>query len=303
MSEAFRLTFNLNYTGSSIPSQLGVITQSVWFITIFSLINITQFMRLKLVATEPELISLSPEGEETVHRAFRLVPKIVPQAILGILFISASLPSLNSSITFAAGPFFGIWNFISTVLLDLMFGCFIWIYASSLWGLHKLGKEPLKLKPYFEDTMLGAKPVGSIALTLFLSYFTIVGIGTLGILIAPDPLGTVMLTGFIVAGVALFFLPLNSIHRRMQREKHIQQASIRRELALLNAPTNPIEPKLQRDTLLRVSELMALQMRRDDASKISTWPLDTTILSRFAAVIISLITILISRVIIVALKL
>ncbi len=307
IGEAFRFTFNLSYTGSSIPSQMGILNQSVWFLTILSLINLTHFMRLKLIATEPELIALSPEGKETVHGAFKLVSKIIPQAILGILFISVSLPSINSFATpgsiFAVGPIIVIWNLISTVLLDLMFGCFIWIYASSLWGLHKLGKEPLKLKPYFEDIMLGARPIGSIALTLFLAYFTVAGLGTLSILLAPDQLGTVLLTGLTVAGVALFFLPLNSIHRHMQREKHLQQASIRRELAQLNTQPAPNELKSQRDPLSRVSELMTLQMRRDDAAKIPTWPLDTTILSRFAAVIISLITILISRVIIVALRL
>jgi hypothetical protein len=308
LSEAFRLTFNLSYAGSNIvvSSQVGVINQVFSLVTFFLLIVITRFMRLKLVASEPELSSLAPGGEETVHRAFKLVPKIAPQAILGILFLVASVPNLDPSYSlagaFAVGPVYGVWTFIQSFLVALILGSFIWIYASSLWGLHELGKEPLKLKHFSEDSMLGVRPIGSIALTLFLSYFVITGLGTLVLLFAPDPLGLVLVTGLTIVGVILFFLPLNNIHLRMQNEKHLHQAAIRRELVLLSNPNNATGPNPQKDPLSRVSELMILQMRRDDAARIPTWPFDTTILSRFAAVIISLTIVLVSRVIIDVLK-
>ena len=176
-----------------------------------------------------------------------------------------------------------------------MFGSFIWVYFSSLWGIYKLGNEPLNLKSHYEDRMLGVRPIGSISLTLFAAYSSVLVLGSIALLLSPDLLGTAALIVMVVFGVAMFFIPLNSVHKTMVEQKRSQIVKVQQEfIRLTNSATEQIPDRAEK-ILGQLRDTQILQINRDYVSRLPTWPFDTPILGKFAAIALSVAAILISK--------
>ena len=45
-----------------------------------------------------------------------------------------------------------LFQLLSSGVIGIMFGSFSWVYVRSLWGIYKLGNEPLKLKSHTKTT-------------------------------------------------------------------------------------------------------------------------------------------------------
>ncbi len=284
----------------------AILLQLVTFSLIFYQLYMIRYMRLKLVTTESVLMPLSPQGEETLHKAFGRVSNTRPIVLMTvaplIVVLVVSFPGLQRS----QGLSYTLYTVASYVMFSLTIGPFIWVYIASLWGLHTFGKEPLKLKPLHEDPMLGVRPTGSLSLSLVSVFFGGTIVSTVAQIISPSPSYIPTSIWFTVLGAAMFFLPLNSIHRRMQQEKQREQASVRSQFnALTDASNNPHldgpESVLIPLKTLVTFEVLKLNERR--VSAMPTWPFDTRILSRFAAIILSVITIILARIITITLHL
>lgn len=162
----------------------------------------------------------------------------------------------------------------------------------------------MRLRSSSEDPMLGLRPLGSISLSIAFAYFAVVVLGAFPLLILPFGFSDIaLLAGFIIIGMVMFFLPLNSIHRKMQQAKRLEQSWIREQFnQLTEKPGNPGHEDSQ-GVLARIEKLLTIQMLDQKVSAIPTWPFDTSILSRFVAIILSVVAILTARLITIGLHL
>ena len=258
---------------------------------------LVRFMRLRLVHLEPDLIAISPHGEESLHRVFGGVSRYLPPALIGAsIVVFASIPGTSAPIP-VTGLFQALSNFAYYIFAVIFgFGSFIWVYIVSLRGLHKLGGEDLRLRPSSDDPMLGLRPMGSISLSFAFAYFAVVGSGVLYYFFVPFDLASAVLYPiFLGLGLVMFFLPLSRIHSKMQMSKRLEQASIRRQLSQLTTKLGDPRGEDHQESLPRIEKLLAIQIMDRKVSSIPTWPFDTGMLGRFAAIILSVVAILISR--------
>ena len=151
--------------------------------------------------------------------------------------------------------------------------------------------------------MLGARPIGSISLTLFLAYNLFVGLSTLGILLAPDPVGFAILLVLAILGGLMFILPLNNIHKRMAAVKQNERQKLFEHFSALSGPSEDGSGDKTDNLLRSIRDAQILQFRKEFAAGIPTWPFDTSILGRFEAVVLFVTAILLSRTITVTLHL
>jgi hypothetical protein len=253
-------------------------------------------MRLKIVHYEPKLTPLMPLGEETLHRAFGGVSRQIPQVLIGMLFFLLGIPYIFQA-TLNLGLVTLLFQLVSSAFYGLMFGSFVWVYFRSLWGIYQLGKEPLNLKSHYEDQMLGVKPIGSISLTLFVAYSFLLVLGTISLLLSPDLVGIGGLLVMTVFGIAMFFVPLYDMHKMMVEQKRSQIVKVQQEFVRLANPTSEQIPDGTERILRQLRDTQILQINRDYVSKLPTWPFDTPILGKFAAIALSVAAILISKII------
>lgn len=258
---------------------------------------LVRYMRLRLVRLEPDLIAVSPHGEESLHRVFGGVSRYLPPILIGAAVVGiSSIPGSSAPIP-VTGLYQSLANFAYYFFAVIVgFGSFIWVYISALRGLYKLGGEDLRLRPSSDDPMLGLRPMGSISLSFAFAYFAVVGSGVLYYFFVPFDLASAILyPAFLSVGLIMFFLPLSNIHRKMQSSKRLEQASIRSQLSQLTTTPSIPRDEGHQDSLPRIERLLALQIMDHKVSSIPTWPFDTGMLGRFAAIILSVVAILISR--------
>jgi hypothetical protein len=183
----------------------------------------------------------------------------------------------------------------------IIVGTFIWVYFSSIRGLHELGKESLKLKSFREDKTLGARPIGVLSLSFASIY--IVGIGLavfMVIIILPEAsslLYSSLLAFLILIGIAFFFLPLNTVHKRMLEAKHLEQEILRQQYTKVHERTKASESPQQEvsEALDRLTKIITIDVTKAEVEAIPTWPVDAPILSRLVTLIFSIIGIIIAN--------
>lgn len=170
------------------------------------------------------------------------------------------------------------------------------MFIGSLWGLYKLGREPIRLKSSMDDRMFGAEPFGSLSLTLVSSFMIFIGIGIF--LFVTDSFGKFPPTVFaifvvvLLVGVALFFLPLLKVHGNMARQKREEWRKVREERhELLSARATPRDGI---DATYYLADLTRVEMSERTVASAATWPFDTSVIGRLIATFLSVIAILIS---------
>lgn len=304
VDRAFALTFNIAAfgTGYTISTFLGVLTQSAWLLTLFVVFFLPRFIKRRILGYESGLVKLSPEGSEGMSKYFSGIYSIRPVLILTAIITLISIPYLLLQAGLVQGPFSVVYQIYSNLIVSVIFSEFIWVYFRALWGLYKLGKEPLVLTSDESDLMLGLRPIGSTSFSLFLAYMSVIGLSSSGIMLTPtpDPTSLAALVVLAVLSGVMFVLPLNSIHRRMLDTKRRKEGELYAEFARLSALDHGAEREI--DLLRSMRDVQLLQIRRERLSKTPTWPFDTVVFGRFAAIILSVTAILLSRMIAVFLR-
>src|SRR2546427_430934 len=175
-----------------------------------------------------------------------------------------------------------------------------------MYAIHQAGKLPLRLKPFTEDRTLGLKPFGTASLRLASIYavfpvtLTLLELVTLNVEIpggititfAPLRLTDVIFSfGLILAGIALFFLPLLSIRKRLQEAKRQELSwvtprytTIIQKLREQISKTPPEDRSSQTQAL--ADELTMMRQVQQDLQKIQSWPFDLGVVSRLATVLV-----------------
>ena len=98
------------------------------------------------------------------------------------------------------------------------------------------------------------------------------------------------LSGLVLLGLVLFFLPLRGLHQRMADQK-------RQEIVRLRPKLSHIYEDGASDTALDVAHLVRIDMTDRKVAAMAIWPYDVGILGRLSAITLSVIAILLSRII------
>jgi hypothetical protein len=201
---------------SSFKLDPGILyTDFLYFLVPFYLFFIVGYMRRKVIAAEAPMVPRLSGGEQDYHNAFggvtSTLPVILLSAVLSPITLSGSLGDFRPATLGLA-----IYDVFSSYVSGLAFSTYLWMFANTSLGIYKLGKSSLKLGPYLEERMRGAKPLGNLALSLTVAYYG--GVLLLILLFygqtGGNPALQIFLATCLVLGVALFFLPLNSLHAK-----------------------------------------------------------------------------------------
>ncbi len=289
---------------SERPAWIGVLDLTLNAVIVFYMLLMIRYMRQKIVVAEPALVGLISGGEQKLHMIFGRVSSPRGQLASGLtiaILIQAFLQIYGGLSTYAgpSGPLAAVFSLFIGSLFYLTAGTFVWIYAASLWGLHRFGKESLTLKSFHEDRLLGVGAVGSLSRSLTLSYYTVFGpIAFESLILSPDLVGYATVFPFIMLGGVMFFLPVYSIHERMIAEKRREEESIGKKIAqLLSTPDKPSQEDSQpgHGQVDKFIQLEMLRFSHQRLQDVPTWPYDKTTLQVFAAVFLSLLTALVTR--------
>ena len=110
-----------------------------------------------------------------------------------------------------------------------------------------------------------------------------------------------MLFAFLLIGIALFFLPLNSIHVKMQAEKRRLLREIGSRYPRLDKiqslPKENSTLESVNSGLARLTDLQEVEMLDRKVAALPTWPFDIQVVSKFVTIVLSVTAVLLSRLI------
>ncbi len=180
---------------------------------------------------------------------------------------------------------------------NFILATFLWTFGYSMYSIYKMGKLPLKLRPYTEDRTLGLRPFGKASLNSTLIYVGVVSTVVIPVIFGGVlPLGLAL--GFLMLypiGFLLFLLPLLSLHSKLvdARKKELAWIGPRATVLLQRIKA----PEGDHIDQLTANEVSVLDKIKRDAQQIHTWPFDTSILARLLAILLSATAILLSVII------
>jgi hypothetical protein len=257
---------------------------------------LTGYLRLLVLAAEPKLSQLSPGAEGAYHKAFGPLTSLRGSLFFTLLFFSLYFPA-KALITSSLVSLVGIT--ILSAIAFMIYGAAFWVYVSCLWGVSRFGLEPLELKRFYEDRMLGLRPLGQIVVSAA-AIFSIAITITLGAsLITGDVPSLAINLAIVAVGISMLFLPLIGIHRKMVEVKEEEEAklsSASKELFTLSKNSGTTNQEDSASTMIReLIEVKKFQALRDDASKISQWPFDSRNVERLIAILLAIFGALLAR--------
>ena len=282
------------------PAPLNALAGSVLLFYVF---YVVRYVRLKIAGAEPVVVQIMQGGEVAYQSIFGRVTKTRPILLLTIFLEALAFLSTLQGRSFSITSGLDV---ITQVLLILAFATLIWEYSVSNWGLHKLGTSHLKLKSFLEDRFMGAKTIGNLALSLTSAY--LVGVllfflDTLTFLSIPLLLFAIFYLVLLALGITMFFLPLDSLHKKMLTEKIENQRELSREfLAIKNSyATGSADASAASQTVeesvTQLVRLKDLEMTENRLGKTPTWPFDIQLLAKLVTIVLSVTAVLLTRLI------
>lgn len=173
---------------------------------------------------------------------------------------------------------------------------FFWMFAYSMYKIFRTGRLPMKLKSFTEDRMLGLRPFGRVSLQLTGLYFGFVVIALVAEVsqVGVEIPGILLIFGFTLLGLGLFFIPQMSLHGKLVRAKQEAYAWIapqhtRVMEVVKRQGVENIEEKV-------LNQLGGVESIRRDIAQIHSWPFDLGIMARLGAIVLSVVAVLISAV-------
>ncbi len=296
-------------TGSAQPPTFQTISNLLLNVLLpFYLFMVVRYIRLRIVALDARLGPRLSRGEADYHGAFGRISQSIPVVIITIIFGTLFLVLYYVEKVFPSSSFLILANIIVVYTNIFAFSSLLWEFTITAVGLHTVGGSSLKLESFLDDRMMGAKPMGSLALTLTVAYYggLLLAFLLLTGVLPPSIASSLVFYMFILVGLALFFLPLNSVHRRMQAEKR----RLMRELVARYPRFNQDKALSHesatlddvRKELAKMTELQELDLLERKITSLPTWPFDIQLLGRLITIIVSVIAAFIARILIDVLK-
>ena len=243
----------------------------------------THYMRVQIVDTIPKLEPVTVNGNAALTKLFDSVSSFWPAFVLAGVFGSVSLFSLPGQTSHALGYVSAVIKVVGFCFIMLSYGTFIWMYVSSIRGLHRLGKERLRFVSYYQDAHMGMKSLGTLSLSFAWVYFVGITLTFFSVNPLPLPILLVVLV-LIVLGILLFFLPAYTVHQKMAHEKHAAEKALRTRLSRIMRSLD------QRDeSQEELADLFMFQALEQKVRTISEWPFDARTISWFSAIVLTVL--------------
>lgn len=284
------------YPGSS-SLLYSVASTAIWYAFLLFVTFSVRYLRLRLAKAEPALISVSPDGEATVHSVFRLVSSTPFQGAIAAVFLViylTSIPDLMGVGGFT--PLSGSVYIFRSFLRSLVFGSVFGLYGGTLWGLYRFGKMRLRLKSFKEDRLLGVRELGSLSFTFTSVYYAGLALFTAQAVLGGATQGVAVVNLLFMMclpplGAVLFMAPLVTTHHRMVEAKEAEVAPIRKLSDALLRQVH--ESSALGDA--QYSKILVIESLERKAASIPTWPFATQMVGKLATIMLSVIAITIAR--------
>lgn len=290
----------------NIQAALGIFGPLEWqnattfsfanFVLLFYAVYGINYMRNKVssLISEVEFKLPTTDGKD-LHDIFASVCKLAPAIILALFLAGASLASFpDQFVQHSSGPISFALIVVSFPLIYLAYGTFIWVYSSSIKCLYNLGRQPMKLAEFYEDVHLGVKPIGSLSLSLALVYFAGLGLVFFSFISIPLPL-EIAVGIMIMAGVVLFFLPLNTLHQKMKNQKRMESERLKvRYLPLMTSFGESLQ-SLTAIERRNFRHIFAVDIVNRHVNSIPEWPFDARTLTWLSAMVLTVVASLITK--------
>lgn len=303
LAEAFDIAF-LQPEGAPLWQRIGI--QILGPAHVFYAFWIIRYMRRKTAAGESELAPLLPRGRTAYREAFAALSRPGPPILIGAMILVPSI--LLSAPTWI--PLEVLLFLPPQMILYLAYGTWGYVYFTALGGLLRLSQEPLKLKPFYEDRVLGTRPFGTLCLSLAAAFLGMMALLTAQFPLTPTP---VPLPSFLfsisiitlpaIAAAVAFLLPLRAVHRQLVQAKETEQARVGSRVAGVLESLLGDSPRAPAPSLGDIQTLVAADLADRQVSTILTWPVGNRILRRFAVAALSLVVATLGRVILYMLQL
>ncbi len=299
MTEAWSKTASTSFstTLSSVPqvsTPVAVVTSTIFASSIFLVLYFVRYLRQKVQTAEPKLSELAADGTAGYARAFRVMGSTAGVALFTLVFFLLYFPARAQVST---DPVSLVGILIVSLLVNLVDATAFWTYLSGLWGVYRFGREHLNLRPFYEDRLLGLRPLGQVVTTfaLIFSVAITVALGSSLVVGAIDSI-TVNL-GFVALGVVMLFLPLRGIHSMMAhvKDEEMTKLSSKGKGLLTEAvyEEHGGEPSLSR--IQELLEIQRFQLLKTEASNVSGWPFEPGSVERLIAILLAIFGILMGR--------
>jgi len=286
--------FSILHITQQGPVAQGVAEVTVSTLALFVDAYFTRYLRLRVLAARPKLSPLSPSAEGSFRKTFGPVTSSRGSLFFALLFFALYFPAralIATSLVSLLG------TTILSAIAFTIYGAAFWVYVSCLWGVSRFGREPLKLKQFYEDRMLGLRPLGQIVVSAAAIFSVAITITLGASLITGDVPSLASNLAIVAIGISMLFLPLINIHKKMvgvKEEEEAKLSSLSKELFAVTknlAGTNQEDSTRIRD-LIELRKFLAL---RDEASKISEWPFESRNVERLIAILLAIFAALLAR--------
>lgn len=238
---------------------------------------------------QQDLARVVEQEEQDVERLFGrvdsvVVPLLLTAAVGVVLPVDEVLRGQQAA---------GLIQAATWVIIGVPLATALWVYLSLQIGLNRLGRGHLTLQGYRGDRSLGLKPVGSLAFTGFWTLFG--SVGPLVLTGSSDLPVVVVGIGVLTAGLGLFFLSLQNLHRQMLA---VKQAELQRALALYQEAYEQVQQEPTLEVLQRqAGPLGAAESLEKRAERIQEWPFDEATFARVVTIASSVAAVIIARLI------
>jgi len=281
--------FSVSPVSQQVPAIEGLLDVMFYTASLFVFMQAVRYWRLRVASTEAKISPLSTSGRVAFDRAFGAMASAKGSLSLALLLTVLYLPERVHEVT----GLFSLLGLVIIILLNtVIFATLFWVYLSGLWGLYRFGLEPLNLKSFYEDRMLGLRPLGQISFSFASSFFVVMILLLAGGILSGDIYTLILVLGILALSLMLLFLPLRGIHRKMALVKEEEEASLRsrRKVVLRSQGTE------NQQGTSNIEELLKLQVLSAEVSSIPEWPFEPRRLERLIGVVLAVFTVIVARI-------
>lgn len=266
------------------------------------LLFLVRSSRRALAASSRNIAPLLPDGEAGFRRIYGLLHARVPLLLLLLAAAFGAFFLAIGNVPRAPSPAFIVFIAVQLLVVAFAISTVLWTFFVTLWGLHRLGREKLLLRPYYEDPMRGLRPLGQMSVSATMVYFGAIALVLIPVLFAPQPpLYLAFLLVLVICGAMLFVLPLLGIHRRMAEEKKRILRSLAEQAARQFRPAEELSPISEislanlRAAVLELRDSVALERAQRQVASLPTWPFDPEVTGRVAAITLTGVVAILGR--------
>jgi hypothetical protein len=275
-----------------VPTPEAVLSATLVTFSLFLDLYLVRYLRRKVHEAEPKLSILAADGRASYSRAFKVMGGTGGIALFALTFFIVYFPARAQVATDSVSL---IGMALLTFIITLIYGTAFWTYLSGLWGVYRFGRERLVLRPFYEDRLLGLRPLGRVV-TTFALVFSVAITVTLGGELVVGAVDSIAINLMIVAlGLVMLFLPLRDIHSMMVHVKEEEKTKLSSRGKELEAVfgNHPSEPSLSR--IQELLEIQRFHLLNTEASNISEWPFEPGSVERLIAILLAIFGILMGR--------